>query len=115
MLKKYLKDKFILRKVTRKEDDEWGQPQYETKDYVIRGVAYPINYEDLTFYPPGVVKEGDIEVVLLPEYKIGDEVVVPETFDRIVYGGAEYELRNLRELYDGNVVIARTAFGRRLE
>jgi len=115
VLKKYMKDKFTLRKVTRGEDSDWGQPAISYTEYEIRGVAYPINYEDLTFYPPGVVKEGDIQITFLPKYKIGDEEVVPENFDRIVYGGAEFEIRNVRDMVDGNVTIARTAFGRRLE
>lgn len=115
IFKKYVKDQLILRKVVREAEDNWGQPTYSTTDYNIKGVAYPIDVEDLTFLPPGIVKEGDINVVFLPFYRIGASLITPETMDRIIYAGKEFELRILTDIMDGSIAIIRTGYGKRLQ
>ena len=114
ILRKYLKDDLVLRKVTKTEDTEWGQPDYSTSDYSIKGIVYELILDDLTFLPPGIVKEGDISVVLLPEYAIGASKITPESMDRIVYLGKEFEIRVLSDIVDGNKVLIRSGYAKRL-
>lgn len=115
IFKKYVKDKLILRKITRTADNGWGQPDYTYTDYAIRGVATPITFEDLTFLPPGIIKEGDISIVLLPTYRIGATSISPETMDRLIYAGKEFEIRVLEDIMDGDRTVIRTGYGKRLE
>lgn len=114
IFKKYVKDELILRKVDRTEDPEWGQPIYSLTDYDIKGIAYPVVAEDLTFLPAGIVKQGDINLVFLPTYKIGATVITPATMDRLVYAGNEFEIRILTDIIDGDHAIARTGYAKRL-
>ncbi len=118
IMKKYMPTNIILRKVDREETDEWGQPIYEYKDYDVRAVTYPVAIEDISYLPPGIVKEGDMHIVMLAEYKIDGETIVPDTMDRIIFPHmpeAEFEIRILIDIVHGDEVYARTGYAKRLE
>jgi len=114
IMRKYVKDVFVLQKRQETPPDEWGLEQVTYKDYTIKGVAFPITAEDLTFFPPGIVTEGDLHVTLLGKYTIDNEEIVAEPMDRILYGNGTFEIRIIRDIVDGDRVVLRTALCKRL-
>ena len=117
ILKKYMPDEVTLRKVVITEDPDWGMPTYTTTDYAeITASTFPINYDDLSFLPPGLVHQGDIWLMMLGEYRVGSALITPEVGDRLILeeAGDEFEIRIMSYIIHGPTVVTRTAYARRL-
>jgi len=114
ILKKYMPDEVILKKVTVTEDTEWGQPTYSTVDYTVRASTFPITLEDVSFMPPGLIAEGDIYLMLLGSYEQGGQTIIPEVGDRIQIEAVIYEIRIMSAILHGDVVVTRTGYAKRL-
>jgi len=114
LFKTHMMDRVTLVKRTETGEDEWGNPIISTSEYEIRCVTLPLTAADLVFLPPGVAQVGDLDIFILPKYKINGTDVIVEPKDRIKYGGEEYEITYMTDVMHGPKTIARRILARRI-
>jgi len=119
MLKAMLHHKVEVGKVevaegTTDTEQAYGYQTRTVTYYTLECSLYPIRAKDLAYFPPGVLEQGDLRVFFMPYYSIDGTLVTVDTHDIILYNDNEYEIRNISDITDGQRVIMKEAFARRI-
>lgn len=95
------------------EDNPFGQVDQSEKTYSIKAEIQNITLEDMTYLPPGQVKEGDCWGYFLSSYRIEGEDIEIEVNDYITFNSIKYLIERIESYWDGNTEVYRRAFLRR--
>jgi len=114
--RKLLKHDITLHKLTLSSigDDEYDQKQESYTSYSIKGEVQPITLEELARLPPGIYKEGDAWLYVLPYYILKGETIVVENDDEITCEDVRYMVERVEDHYQGNNIVWRRCYLKRV-